>query len=79
MQWGYHSLAHLSNDKIATMEEDAYDEATYDGCHDALSDALQVGVPFDVNVQPDNIEGADFYLVKGKKARKIRLCQRMGQ
>lgn len=60
MLWDYHRVDPLSNEESTTMEEDACDKAAYECPHDAL----QVGGTSVMNVEANNVEGANFYLVR---------------
>ncbi len=63
--WNYHILKPLPDCEPLLDAEDAYDEVSYEGHHDVLSNAVEIGDNF--AVQPDtatNTEAVDFHLVK---------------
>lgn len=60
--WKYHLIEPKEDEEDS--DDEGLDEAAYEGHHDFLSDALSVGDNFAVNVEADNEEGADFYILK---------------
>ena len=63
--WNYHILKPLPDFEPLLDDEDAYDEVSYEGHHDVLSNAEEIGENF--VVKPDtrsNTEAVNFYLIK---------------